>query len=318
VLTFVTLVIGELAPKRIAMQRAEGWALLAARPLDVLATVSRPVVWLLGKTTNLVVRIFGIDPTATREEVSTEEIRELVAGQPHITDEQRVIIDGAFDIAQRLTREILVPRRDVVTLPATMTPRQALETLATTGHSRAPVVGPTGLDDIIGLIHLRDLIGGTGTLTDRTRPCLILPDSLKVNDALKQMRSRHEYFAAIVDEYGAIDGILTLEDLIEEIVGEIYDESDTDVQSITRLADGSILLPGAFPLHDLPDIGVSLPDHGDYTTIAGLVLDHLGHIAATGETLRIDDYDVKVTRTDRHAITELKIRHAPLRTVDGD
>lgn len=316
VLTFVTLVIGELAPKRIAMQRAESWALLAARPLDMLATVTRPVVWLLGKTTNLVVRIFGLDPHASRQEVSTEEIRDLVAVQPHITDEQRMIIDGAFDIAQRLTREILVPRRDVVTLPATFTPRQALETLTVSGHSRAPVVGPTGLDDIIGVIHLRDLIGATGPITDYTRPCLVLPDSLKVNDALRQMRSRHEYFAAIVDEYGAIDGILTLEDLIEEIVGEIYDETDTDVQSITRLPNGGILLPGSFPLHDLPDIGVDLPDHGDYTTIAGLVLDHLGHIAVTGETVHIDDYDVEVTRTDRHAITEVEIRHAPSPVTD--
>ncbi|CAM3103206.1 hemolysin family protein [Stackebrandtia soli] len=310
ILTFVTLVVGELAPKRIAMQRAEGWAIIAARPLDLLATLSRPVVWLLGKTSDLIVRIFGVDPNAAKEEVSAEEIRDLVAGQQQFTAEQRTIIDGAFEIAQRLTREILVPRRDVVSLSSTLTPQDALDTLISSGHSRAPVVGKAGLDDIIGIVHIRDLIGVGGSLTDRARPCLILPDSLKVTDALRQMRDSREHFAGIVDEYGSIDGILTLEDLVEEIVGEIYDETDRDVLTVIRNPDGTLILPGSFPLHDLTDIDVDidLPEHSDYTTVAGLLLDHLGHIAAVGDRIEVHGHQFEVTQTDRHAIIQLQIR----------
>src|SRR3954449_6157662 len=134
-LTFVTLVFGELAPKRIAMQRTEGWALMVARPLDVLSTISRPAVWLLGKATDLVVRLTGGDPNAQREEVTTDEIRDMVAAQQDFSAEQRTIISGAFEIADRILREILVPRRDVVSLPLDTPARDALRQLLDTGHS---------------------------------------------------------------------------------------------------------------------------------------------------------------------------------------
>src|SRR3954468_10525887 len=175
-LTFVTLVIGELAPKRIAMQRTEGWAMLVARPLDVLSMISRPAVWLLGAATNLVVRLAGGDPHAQREEVTTEEIRDMVAAQQEFSAEQRTIISGAFEIADRILREILVPRRDVLSL-ATGTPaKEALRLLIAGGHSRAPVVGPAGLDDVLGTVHLRDLVDADGTVDDLCRPGLFLPE----------------------------------------------------------------------------------------------------------------------------------------------
>src|SRR3954468_17183678 len=175
-LTFVTLVIGELAPKRIAMQRTEGWALVVARPLDGLSKISRPGVWLLGAATNGVVRLAGGDPTAQREEVTTEEIRDMVAAQQDFSAEQRTIISGAFEIADRILREILVPRRDVLTL-ATGTPaHEALRMLIAGGHSRAPIVGPAGLDDVLGTVHLRDLVDADGTVDDLCRPGLFLPE----------------------------------------------------------------------------------------------------------------------------------------------
>src|SRR6185295_10090432 len=182
-LTFVTLVIGELAPKRIAMQRTEGWALLVARPLDVLATLSRPVVWLLGAATNVVVRLAGGDPAAQREEVTTEEIRDMVAAQQDFSAEQRTIISGAFEIADRILREILVPRRDVLTLATGAPAHLALRSLIAGGHSRAPVVGPAGLDDVIGVVHLRDLIDAEGPVDAVSRPGLFLPETLRVSDA---------------------------------------------------------------------------------------------------------------------------------------
>ncbi|MFF5076047.1 hemolysin family protein [Actinoplanes sp. NPDC000266] len=311
VLTFFTLVVGELAPKRIAMQRAEGWALAVARPLDMLSALSRPVVWLLGKSTDLLVRATGNDPNAAREEVTTEEIRDLVTQQQEFTPEQRTIISGAFEIADRVLREILVPRRDVLVVPADLPAREALARLAAGGHSRAPVTGPMGLDDVLGVVHLRDLIDATGPVRDHMFDAQFLPESLKVSDAMMQMRGRRQQLALVVDERGAIDGIVTMEDLVEEVVGEIYDETDRDVQSVVREDDGAMLLPGTFPIHDLPDIGVDnehLSDN-DYTTVAGLVLAKLGHIpTAPGEIVTVDGHTAEITQVAGRAITQIRLR----------
>ncbi|SNY10890.1 hemolysin family protein [Paractinoplanes atraurantiacus] len=321
VLTFFTLVIGELAPKRIAMQRAEGWALLAARPLDLLSTLSRPVNWLLGKSTDVVVRMTGVDPNATREEVSTEEIRDMVTQQQEFTPEQRTIISGAFEIAERILREVLVPRRDVLILPADLPSNEALTRLVASGHSRAPVTGPMGLDDVLGVVHLRDLIDAQGPVRDHLYTALFLPESLKVSDAMRQLRMQHQQFAFVVDERGAIDGIVTMEDLVEEVVGEIYDETDRDVQSVVREPDGAMLLPGTFPMHDLPDIGVDVErrDEGDYTTVAGLVLAELGHIPTQpGEVVEVDGHTAEVVEVTGRAITQVRVRPAPRQDLEFD
>ncbi|MBM2621291.1 HlyC/CorC family transporter [Actinoplanes sp. LDG1-06] len=314
ILTFFTLVVGELAPKRIAMQRAEGWALLVARPLDMLSSLSRPIIWLLGKSTDMVVRLTGADPNAAREEVTTEEIRDLVTQQQEFTPEQRTIISGAFEIADRILREILVPRRDVLVVSAEAPSHEALAQLIAAGHSRAPVTGPMGLDDVLGVVHLRDLVDAQGPVRDHMFAPLFLPETLKVSDAMKQMRMQRQQLALIVDERGAIDGIVTMEDLVEEVVGEIYDETDRDVQSVVREPDGSMLLPGTFPIHDLPDIGVDVEhlDEGDYTTVAGLVLAHLGHIPTEpGEIVQVDGHTAEVVEVTGRAITRIRLRVAP-------
>lgn len=318
-LTFITLVLGELAPKRIAMQRAERWALLVARPLDLLATVSRPAVWLLGRATDLVVRLLGGDPRLRREQVSAEELREMVAAQQGFTAQQRQIVTGAFEIADRTLREILVPRRDVTSLPAHLPADQGLHRLAASGRSRAPVTGPVGLDDVVGLVHLRDLIDDGRPVGEHARPALFLPETLRVSDALRQMRHQRQQMALVVDERGATDGIVTMEDLLEEVVGEIYDETDRDVQTVVREADGSLLVPGGFPLHDLPDIGIDLasPADGDYTTVAGLVLAQLGHIpTAPGETLQLPGLTAQVAEVTGRAISRIRLR--PERGVQRD
>jgi putative hemolysin len=320
VLTFVTLVIGELAPKRIAMQRTEGWALLVARPIDVLSVFARPAVWLLGVATNLVVRLAGADPNAQREEVTTEEIRDLVAAQQEFSAEQRTIISGAFEIADRILREILVPRRDVLTLATGMSAHEALRQLIDGGHSRAPVVGPAGLDDVIGVVHLRDLVDATGPVDALCRPGLFLPETLRVSDAMLQMRLERQQMALVVDERGAIDGIITMEDLVEEIVGEIYDETDRDVQAVVHEPDGALVMPGSFPIHDLPDIGFdnNAPDDGEYTTIAGMVLAGLGHIpTAPGEVVTLPQFTAEVVEVTGRAITRVRLRPVP-RTSEDD
>jgi putative hemolysin len=320
VLTFITLVLGELAPKRIAMQRAERWALLAARPLDILAMVSRPAVWLLGKATDLVVRVSGGDPRIRRQEVTTEELRDMVAAQRQLTPQDRLIISGAFDVAERILREILVPRRDVFVLPATTPTDEAVRELRRARHTRAPVVGPNGLDDVVGVVHMRDLLDGGGVVADHASPALFLPDTLRVTDAIREMRQQHQQMAMVVDERGSTDGIVTMEDLVEEIVGEIYDETDRDVQAVVREADGALLLPGIFPIHDLVDVGINSEGigDGDFTTVAGLILARLGHIPkAPGEIVELPAFTAQVVEVSGRAITRVRLRPRPTEESNG-
>lgn len=301
-----TLVVGELAPKRLAMQYARRWAVVAAMPLQVMSVIARPVVWFLGQATDMVVRLLGGDPNAGREELTVGELRHLVAGHRGLSAEQRTIITGALEIHERRLREVIVPRPAVCRLEASLPVDRARADLAASGHIRAPVVRSGDLDYVLGVVHLRDLLGSAGTVTDVMHPVLRLPDSLRVSSALSLFMAEHEHFAMVIDERGGVAGIITLEDLLEEIVGEIYDEADRDTWSIETMPDGSLVLPGTFPIHDLPDVGVvleSMPT-GDYTTIAGLVVAALGRIpTAPGDRVRVADHTIEVTAVNRHAIT---------------
>ncbi|WP_433271639.1 hemolysin family protein [Actinosynnema sp. CS-041913] len=313
VLTFVTLVFGELAPKRLAMQYALRWALLVARPLDLLSAISRPAVWALSASTNVVVRLFGGKPEADSEQLSPEELRELVAVQRGLNPEQRMIITGALEIHERRLREVLVPRLAVVTLAAESDVPSARAELAASGHSRAPVARGGHLDELVGVVHLRDLLRDDATVADVARSALVFPDSVRVSDALRRFKAEHEQMALVVDEHGAVAGMVTLEDLLEEIVGEIMDETDRDVMAVHNADDGSMVLPGTFPMHDLVDVGVELPDapDGDYATIAGLLLVALGHVPERpGEWVTVSGWTIEVLRVDHHAITEVRLRRS--------
>lgn len=313
VLTFFTLVIGELAPKRVAMQRAERWALLAARPLGLLSTLSRPAVWLLSHATDLAVRLMGGDPRRKAEEVTQEELQDLVKAQSTFTPAQRAIIAGAFEISERTLREVLVPRRDVLFLDRSQPVADALQELVESGHSRAPVIDGDA-DQVVGVVHWRDLMPPTEpepagrTVGDQARETVVLPETVRVDRALRALQAQRQQLAVVLNEHGGTEGIITIEDLIEELVGEIYDETDPDVASVRREADGSMVVPGSFPIHDLPDIGVELPG-GDYATVAGLVLERLGRVPDTaGDTVRVDGWTLEVLAVERHAITRLRMR----------
>jgi putative hemolysin len=270
----------------LAMQRAEGWAMLAARPLTVLARITAPAIWLLSHATDLTVRLFGGDPDRDRPEVTEEEIRDLIATQSSYTVEQRRIIDGALEVADRTLRQIVVPRSRVVGLPADLTVDEALARLAAAGHSRAPVY-TDGLDDADRTISVLGLIGHTGIVGDHARPALALPETLNAVVALRELQTQRQQLALVVSEHGGIEGIIAVEDLIEELVGEIYDEHDRDVLAVEHQADGSVLLPGTFPLHDLEDLGIDLPDRPEVTTVGGLIVDQLGRLPEPGDQVDI-------------------------------
>ncbi len=321
ILTFITLVLGELAPKRLAMERALPWAKLAARPLNVLATLTRPIVALLGASTNVVVRLFGGRPDAEPEDISAEELRELVRAHRFLNPEQREIISGALELHRRTLREILVPRGVVLWIDPADTQRQARDALAEAGHSRAAVRSRED-GQILGIVHWAAVIAGSDSaVTEIMTEPLLLPDTLPVGAALTRLKDAHAHFAVVLDEHGQVDGIITLEDILEEIVGEIYDETDRDILGVKSSGDGSLSVPGSFPVHDMVDLGVELDDHhvsGDYTTIAGLIISRLGYIpTAPGDTIAITkDWTATVHSLSHHAITEVTLTPAP-RTRDA-
>jgi putative hemolysin len=311
-LAYVTLVLGELAPKPIAMQRAERWALVTARPLAALSALTRPAVWLLSRSTDIVVRAAGADPTQHREDVTEEELRDMVAAQHTFTDRQRQIIDGAFEIADRTLRDVLCPRPRVYVLDADTPSALALAQLAGSGHSRAPVGVGASLDAAVGVVHLRDLLGDSGRPVGQVaRELCALPTSSTVIDALHALQSRRAQLAVVVDEHGSAAGIVTVEDLVEELVGEIYDESDRDVTAVRHSATGVMTLPGTFPIHDLIDIDVfDIPD-GPYATVAGLMLERLGRIPdGPGDSVTVSGWRFRVVAVNHHAITEVELERA--------
>jgi putative hemolysin len=312
-LSYATLVIGELAPKRVAMQRAERWALLAVRPLSVMAMLTQPVVWLLSRSSDILVRIMGGDPSVQREEVTEAEIRELVGTQASFTAKQRLIIDGAFEISERTLDEVLRPRPDVFVLDADQPVADALQALAASGHSRAPVAHDGNLDEVVGMVHLRDLLGpGDRPVREVAAELAAFPETAGVLDVLHQMQVRRLQLALVVDEHGAAAGIVTVEDLLEELVGEIYDETDRDVVGVRREPDGSLVLPGRFPVHDLEDVGVYGMPEGPYATVAGLVLDVLGRVPeAPGDRVTVAGRSIEVLAVDGRAITEVRIGPPP-------
>lgn len=311
-LSYVTLVFGELAPKRIAMQRAEGWGLLAARPLSLVAQLTRPAVWLLSRSTDVAVRLLGGDPDRHGEEVTEDELRDMVAAQPGFTEQHRTILTGAFEIAGRALHEIVQPRRDVFVLPPEMPCGEGLLALAGSNHTRAPVALDSNLDEFVGVVHLRDLVDAeVATVGEVTQPAPAFPETAKVLDALRTMQAGHHQMAIVINEHGGTEGIVTVEDLLEELVGEIYDETDQDILSVRREPDGAMVLPGRFPVHDLKDIEVVLPE-GPYSTVAGLVLDRLGFIPEQpGDTVTLDGWLIEVMAVEGRAIGEVRLRRDP-------
>jgi magnesium and cobalt exporter, CNNM family len=310
VLSYITLVLGELAPKRLALQRAEAWARSVGRPLHGLAVVTSPIVWLLSVSTDWVVRLFGGEPGSTREEVDLEELRQMVMTNRVIREDHQEILIGAFEFAERVVGEVMTPRTKVVGVDAGTSVRDAIARLADAGHGRAPVVDEHGgLDGSIGVVSLSSLVSADphSLVEQHTVDAPAFPESVPVLDALRQLQADHQQMAFVIDEFGGVSGIVTIEDLVEELVGEIYDESDRDVVSARRLADGSIVVPGGFPIHDLVDLGIDVPE-GEYRTVAGLILDGLGRIGAVGDGIEVGGWAITVEAVRGRAVTRVRFR----------
>ncbi len=312
-ITFVTLVVGELAPKRLALQRAEGISLLFGPVLDVIATLSRPVIWLLSRSTNGLVRLLGGDPNARRQAISETELRGLVAAHEGLSTEERRIVDDVFAAGARLVREVMVPRTEVTFLDATHSVARAIEETADLPHSRYPVYRGSS-DDVVGFVHLRDLsVSGRSRLPvgQLVRQVLFVPASLNVLTAMSQLRRSGQHLAIVADEYGGVAGIITLEDLIEEVLGDIRDEYDPASSAALRLRSGDIEVDGLLNLDAFAEAtGVQLP-RGPYETAAGFVIRTLGHLPAEGETVEVEGVRISIRSLDGRRIERLRVSRIP-------
>ncbi|HST49709.1 hemolysin family protein [Jatrophihabitans sp.] len=319
-ISFVTLIVGELAPKRLGLQRPEGAALLFGPTLDRIARLFRPLIWLLSRSTDLVVRVLGGDPHAGRDSISEEELRGLVAAHESLTTDERRLIDDVFAAGERSVSEVMISRTEVVFLEAGLTVSRAVKQAGESPHSRYPVIGQSS-DDVLGFVHIRDLIMGAPgvdisadrslVVGDMVREVKVLPGSKKVLSALSEMRREGHHLAIVVDEYGGTDGIVTLEDLIEEIIGDIRDEYDSEESASRRLTGGIVEVDGRCNLDEFAEYaGFELPD-GPYETAGGFLMARLGKLPQVGDRVEISGHVVEVLEIEGRRASRLRVQPLP-------
>ncbi len=313
---YISLVLGELVPKRLALAKSESIALAVAAPIDLIARISRPFIWLLSASTNLIVRILGLDPSSGREVITGEELRGMVAAHTDLTAEERELIDDVFDAGDTELREVMIPRTEVAFLDASLPAFRAASLVAQMPHSRYPVIGDSP-DDVLGFVHVRDIltpsmVGRSVRLEDLAREVPFFPGSKQVIPALTEMRRGGHHLAVVADEYGGTAGIVTLEDLVEELVGDIHDEYDQAATTPPHaLRSGAPFeVDGLLNLEDFEEeSGVVLRD-GPYETVAGWFVAQLGRLPALGDQLQGAGAGFEVIELDGRRISRLRVTPA--------
>ncbi|MCY4727234.1 hemolysin family protein [Nocardioides sp. STR2] len=313
VVSYLSLVLGELVPKRLALQRSVGVSKLFAPPLGRFATVMTPVIWLLSLSTNLLVRLLGGNPDAAGDEVDEEELRMMISGHEDIPEGERKLVDDVFEAGDRSLSEVMKPRGDVVFLRGDMSLADAVAVIVDQPYTRYPVTG-TSFDEVLGYLHLRDVLGRADdrstTVAAIARELPVLPRTNRVLPSIDQLRSLGAHIALVVDEYGGTDGIVTLEDLMEELVGEIHDEYDTDAE-VAASADPTTVDAGLTIEEFAERTGVELED-GPYETVAGYVLHRLARMGEVGDSVVVGDRPLEVVEVDGHRITRVRLQAAPV------
>ncbi|QHC65418.1 DUF21 domain-containing protein [Rathayibacter sp. VKM Ac-2759] len=316
VIAYLSLVLGELVPKRLAMQKSVAFTKILAPPLNGLARLMRPVIWLLSVSTDAVVRLLGADPREKGESVSADEVRDMISSNTEIHEDSRRLLTDIFRADDRRVAEVMRPRHDVDFLRGELPVAEGYRAVLGAPHSRYPVVGES-FDDVLGFVHVRDLMAAypeesPRSVADITRPMLAVPGTTKVLSALRTMRQDGHQIAVVIDEYGGTDGIITLEDLLEELVGEIYDEYDGARQEgDAKAAENLLEIDGGMILEDLEDLlHVELPE-GPYETVGGYILDRIGRVAVVGDSLVVGDHLLRIAETDRYRISRITLVPQP-------
>lgn len=308
VIAYASLVLGELVPKRIGLQRSAQVALVVAPPLDRLATLMRPLIWFLSVSTDAVMRVLGGDPSARAESMSDEELRDLVLAHEGLPDDERRILHDVFDAGDRILAEVMRPRGEVEFIAGDVPLEDARVVIGSLPHSRYPVTGED-FDDILGFLHVRDLLdpSRTGTVADVMREIPFFPGAAPLLGALATMRREGVHIAVVIDEYGGTDGIVTLEDLVEEVIGEIWDEHDVPRPPSRLDPAGHLRLDGGLTIEEFGEhTGIELPD-GPYETLAGYVVTRLGRLAVVGDEVDVGEMRLVVARADDRRVRELML-----------
>jgi putative hemolysin len=331
ILTFFHVVLGELVPKGVALAHSEGTALWASAPVRAFFTVFGPLIWFLQRSTELVLRVFGLEPPGAEGEAHSEaELKMLVSSATEhgeIEEQEQEMLYKVFDFADKEAANVMVPRPEVVAISIQLPPEQALAVTLDAPFTRYPVYRGS-LDNVVGILHVRDLFHA---LHDRgianveieslMRPPFVVPETKDLAALLAEFRRANQHLAIVVNEYGGMEGIVTLEDLLEEIVGEIEDEFDLPDESIEHVDEDTIRIDGTFPIDDFNErFGTELPVE-DYHTVAGFVFGQLGRAPEVGDDvawdgMRFDVLEVEGTRIGRIAVTFE--RRPQLRDEDGD
>jgi putative hemolysin len=299
VIAYFSLVFGELVPKRVALFRAEEIAMTTAGIINVVASIFRPIIWLLSKSTDFVVRAFGVDPKEQRSQMSEEELLDLVTGHAALTEEERDIVEEVFNASERQVHEVMVPRTEVDFMDASLTVGKAIELAVDKAHSRYPVVRGSS-DEVVGFIHVRDLLdtslaNKSTKIVELVRNIMYLPGTKGVLPALSEMRTQGQHLAIVLDEYGGTDGIVTLEDLVEVLIGDIrdeYDEDDSEVSLEERTGDFEV--DGLISIEDLiEETKLDIPE-GPYETASGFVMHFLGRIPQVNDVVNVNGLRITV------------------------
>ena len=327
-LTFVHVVLGELVPKGIALGHSEGTALALAAPVRTFFTIFAPLVWVLQRSTEFVLKMFGLEPPGAEVDAMSEaELRMLLTRsteQGEIEQDERGMIEKVFDFADKDAADVMIPRPEVVAISVSMPPEEALAAVIDSPYTRYPVYRET-VDNVVGILHVRDLFSAMYEkgivevqLESLLRPAHVVPETKDLASLLHEFRRTNTHFAIVVDEYGAMAGILTLEDLIEEIVGEIEDEFDVAEVQIEQIDDDTYRISGMFPIDEFNErFGTELPDE-DFHTVGGYVFGQLGRAAEPGDDVawngvRFDVLEVEGNRIERIGVTFSERPHGAAR-----
>jgi putative hemolysin len=317
ILSYLSVVLGELVPKAVALQRAEMLAIALAVPLDWLARITYPLVWVLQKSANVVLRVLRVKPApAGMIAYTREDIRHSVAAAEDVGELQEAeeeMLYKVFDFASKEVSAVMVPRPDVVAIAVDMPPEEALRAVVDSPFTRYPVYRGS-LDDVLGILHVRDLFGAihdlgiaSVELESIVRPAYVVPETKDLAALLADFRREKQHMAIVIDEYGDMDGIVTLEDVLEQIVGEIEDEFDLPDTSIERVDDTHIRIDGSYTIDDFnEEFGTELEQDG-FHTMAGLVFGELGRAPEIGDTVQTDGLRLKVLEIDGTRITRIEV-----------
>jgi magnesium and cobalt exporter, CNNM family len=315
VITYAHLVFGEQAPKYFSIQRAEKTVLWISRPLKLFMFLFRPMVWLVNASTNFILRPWGIRLGEEMEAHSEEELRIMISSSTSsgvLDPQEHEYLNNVFDFGDTVAREIMVPRPDIEALPIDAALEELVERAAFGRYTRYPVY-EGDLDHVLGAVHVKDLFraakenGDHFDLRPLIRECLVVPENKRIEEILREFQKRKLQMAIVIDEWGSVEGLITIEDIIEELVGEIQDEFDEDEAAIEPLGDNTYAIDGRIPITDVNEyFELDLP-HEDFDTIGGYVLGSLGRPPELGDTVQADGVTLRVKNVDGPRVSMLTL-----------